>query len=81
LRVDVSNAGRLAQRVSAFAIAGDSAGEFEISADRCAGVLLASGSTCVVRVRYAPRSAGSHTAVLAPAAGGFAVELGGEGVL
>ena len=62
--VTVTSTGSAALVLAPVRIVGQGASEFLIAQDTCSGESLASGQTCIVKVRFAPESAGARTATL-----------------
>jgi hypothetical protein len=59
-----TNDGQGALAIDRVEIAGADLDQFALAGDECAGATLASGDECLVRVRFAPDSAGAKTAKL-----------------
>ncbi|HEV7614616.1 MAG TPA: choice-of-anchor D domain-containing protein [Solirubrobacterales bacterium] len=75
----VRNEGSTALDLSAVAIVGADLDQFAVAGEECSGATLAPGAECLVRVRFAPDSAGAKSArlrIVGPA-GAFAAELSG----
>ena len=60
----VTNTGSESVAITASAITGAAASEFQITADGCAGRSLTAGQSCTVSVRFAPATLGPKTAGL-----------------
>ena len=77
----VRNEGSSALELDSVAIVGADLDQFALAGDECSGELLAPGSECLVRVRFAPDSAGAKTATLRVRgdAGTFTASLAGNG--
>jgi hypothetical protein len=77
----VRNEGGSTLDLDSVAIAGADLGQFALVGDECSGESLAPGSECLVRVRFAPDSAGAKTATLRVRgdAGTFTASLAGNG--
>lgn len=78
----VHNDGSSAMDLDSVAIVGADVDQFALAGDECSGVTLAPGEECLVRVRFAPDSAGAKAATLRVrgTAGTFVAALSGKGV-
>jgi hypothetical protein len=77
----VRNEGGSTLELDSVAIVGADLDQFALAGDECSGTALAPGSECLVRVRFAPDSAGAKAATLRVRgdAGTFAASLAGDG--
>ncbi len=77
----VRNEGSAPLELGAVALVGADPDQFALAGDDCTGTLLAAGEECLLRVRFAPDSAGAKAATLrvGSAAGAFTSSLGGRG--
>ena len=77
----VRNDGATPLDLGAVAIVGADLDQFTLAGDECSGETLAPGAECLVRVRFAPDSAGAKTARLRVGSGGgaFVSVLAGTG--
>jgi hypothetical protein len=77
----VRNDGNTPLDLDGVAIVGADLDQFALAGDECTGEALAAGAECVVRVRFAPDSAGAKAAKLrvASGAGPFVTTLAGSG--
>lgn len=78
----VANDGSTPVALGSAAIVGANLDQFLLAGDECAGVTLAPGQECLVRIRFAPATVGAKTATLRVAsdAGAFTSSLSGLGV-
>lgn len=60
----IRNDGDTVTAMGAVSIVGANLGQFQVTGDECTGVELGSGQECLVRVRFAPTSAGAKLATL-----------------
>ncbi len=64
LELAIANRGERPMVLEALRIAGDSPDDFAVERDECTGVPRATGESCAVAVRFAPRAAGLRRALL-----------------
>jgi len=78
----VRNDGSTALDIDSVAIVGADLDQFGLSGDECTGTTLAPGAECLVRVRFAPDSAGAKAATLRIRGNGgaFTAALSGTGL-
>ncbi len=77
----VHNEGSTPLGLGTVALVGADPDQFALAEDDCTGTLLAAGDECLLRVRFAPDSAGVKAATLrvGSEAGAFTAALGGRG--
>jgi hypothetical protein len=77
----VRNGGDTAVDLSSVAVVGTDLDQFALAGDDCTGAVLGAGQECLVRVRFAPDSAGAKAATLriGSDAGPFTASLSGQG--